>query len=293
MRILSRILVATDLSPAGHAAVARAGQLAQQHDSELHMIHATPDWPLFSSSVNARQEHYDGVTRNAGALIDRETNWLLSEFGVHARAEVHRGQASRTIVRAVEAYQPDLLIIGASGEHASQTAALGGTTLKLLGQVNQPLLLVRNPKPTAYNNSLAAVQEAGALSRRIVHWGSTLAHAGTCEVVCAYDVPYIERLRLCDLSDATITARSEDQKKSVQAAIGALLCAEEAATQTHAHVVRGVALSVILAEITRYGSQVLIVGRHEHRPDGAGHALMGCVGVRLAYHAPCDVLIVP
>jgi hypothetical protein len=146
-------------------------------------------------------------------------------------------------------------------------------------------LLVRNPKPTPYDNSLTAVQEAGELSRRIVHWGSTLVQAGHCEVVCAYEVPYIERLRLCDLSNATITACSEEQEKSVQRAIGALLCAAEASTQIHAHVIRGAALPVILAEITRYGSQVLIVGRHEHRPDGAGHALMGCVGVRLAYHA--------
>lgn len=152
---------------------------------------------------------------------------------------------------------------------------------------------MRNPKPTPYDNSLTAVQEAGELSRRIVHWGSTLVQAGHCEVVCAYEVPYIERLRLCDLSNATITACSEEQEKSVQRAIGALLCAAEASTQIHAHVIRGAALPVILAEITRYGSQVLIVGRHEHRPDGAGHALMGCVGVRLAYHAPCDVLIVP
>jgi nucleotide-binding universal stress UspA family protein len=259
------------------------------------MIHATPDWPLFSRSAAARQEHYDGVTENAEAVMNRETNWLRNEFGVHARTEVHRGQASRTIVRAVEAYQPDLLIIGASGEHASQIApaALGGTTLKLISQVNRPLLLVRNPTPTPYNNSLAAVKEAGELSRRIVHCGSALVRAGTCEVVCAYEVPYIERLRLCDLSNATLAACSEDQEKSVQNAIGALLCAGEATTQIHAHVIRGAALPIILTEITRHGSQVLIVGRHEHHPDGAVHALMGSVAVRLAYHAPCDVLMVP
>src|SRR6266702_2741746 len=168
MRILNRILVATDFSSAGHAAVARAGQLAGQHQAELHLIHATPDWPLFSRSVAVRQEHYDDVTQNAEVAMNRETNWLRSEFGVQARAEVHRGQATRTIVRAVEGYQPDLLIIGASGEHASQTApaVLGGTTLKLISQIRQPLLLVRDPKPTAYTISLAAVQETGQLSRR-------------------------------------------------------------------------------------------------------------------------------
>lgn len=295
MKILNRILVATDLSPASHAAVARAGQLARQHAAELYMVHATPDWPLFSRSGAARQEDYESVSLNAETLVDQETNWLRSEFGVPARADVHRGQASHTIVRAVEAYQPDVVVIGARGERARQDApaALGGTTLKLISQIAQPLLLVRDSEPTTYNTSLAAVQNDSPLSRRIVHWGSVLVQEGTCVVVCAYDLPYIERLRLRDRNNATIAARCEEQEGGLRSAIGALPCAGEVGTQIHTHVVRGTALSAVLTEISQYRPQVLIVGRHEYQLGGAAHAPLGCVGVRLAYHAPCDVLIVP
>jgi len=293
MSTLNRILVATDLSPAGHAAVVRAGQLAQQHAAQLHIIHATPDWPLFSRSGGVRQEYYESVIENAETRVNRETNELLSEFGVHARAQVHRGQASRTIRRAAEDYQPDLIVIGARGENAAQNApqTLGGTTLKLISQVAQPLLLVRDPTPTPYNNSLAAVQNDSPLSRRIVHWGSALVQQGRCEILCAYDVAYIERLRQCDLSNATIAACYASEESSVRSAISALLGAGEATTQIHAHVVRGAPLSVIIDEIQRYRPQVLIVGRHEQHGDA--DALLGSVGVRLAYHAPCDVLMVP
>jgi len=48
MPILKRILVATDLSAAGHRAVMRAGQLARQWETGLFLVHARPDWNLFA-----------------------------------------------------------------------------------------------------------------------------------------------------------------------------------------------------------------------------------------------------
>jgi len=295
MGILNRILIATDFSAAGHAAAARAGQLASQHGADLYMIHATPDWPLFSRSGTARQDDHEGLTRNAESLVDRETSWLRNEFRVPARADVHPGQASHTIVRAVETYQPDLVVIGASGERALKAGptVLGGTALKLISQIAQPLLLVRDSDPTAYDISLAAVQNSSPVSRRIVHWSSALVHEGTCHIVCAYELPYSERLRLCDPSNAAIEARYEAEERSLKAEIGALPCAAEVGPQVAPHVIRGTALSVILSEISRYRPQVLVVGRHEHQLSGAAHDLIGCAGVQLAYHAPCDVLIVP
>ena len=65
MNLPNRILVATDFSPAGRVAVTRAGQLASQHNAKLHIVHATPDWKLFSRWTTARPEHYDAVTEGA------------------------------------------------------------------------------------------------------------------------------------------------------------------------------------------------------------------------------------
>ncbi len=53
---LYRILVATDFSSAGRAAVARAGQLAVQYHCQLTVFHATPDWTLFSQRAAPHQE---------------------------------------------------------------------------------------------------------------------------------------------------------------------------------------------------------------------------------------------
>lgn len=73
MPVLKRILVATDLSAAGQRAVMRAGQLARQWEANLFLVHARPDWNLFSRWRPASQESYQEVATSAdeSAILGR------------------------------------------------------------------------------------------------------------------------------------------------------------------------------------------------------------------------------
>ena len=122
MKILNRILVATDFSPAGQRAVTRAGLLARQYQADLQVLHATPDWSLFSRWTSARQEHHEAINRHAHRALRDEVNRILSTYGVHARGEIQLGKASEAISQAVTSYQPDLVVLGARGEHEPRIA---------------------------------------------------------------------------------------------------------------------------------------------------------------------------
>jgi nucleotide-binding universal stress UspA family protein len=61
----------------------------------------------------------------------------------------------------------------------------------------------------------------------------------------------------------------------------------------HAHLVCGEPVSAVLAEIDRYRPDLIIVGKHEHPQREQFTATLGSVAVRIAYHAPGDVLVVP
>jgi nucleotide-binding universal stress UspA family protein len=295
MRTISRILAATDFSSAGHAALARAGQLAAQHTAELHVVHATPDWNLFSSRSPMPQQHYDDISRNAEALLKKETTWLATEFAIHVAGQIHRGKASQAIVRAVGQYQPNLLVIGAHGEHAPQMTptALGATTVKLTTQVKVPLLLVREAATKRYGTCLAAVGTSTQQGQRIVHWANVLAAGGDCHVVRAYEVAYLERLKLCGVSAQAMSACSQDAELAARYAASPPWLKEEGGAQMHMHLVRGRPVTSVLSEIDRLAPQFVAVGRHEEAPLAAEHPLMGCVGMQIAYHCPVDVLIVP
>jgi nucleotide-binding universal stress UspA family protein len=297
MTDLPRILVATDFSPVGHMAVARAGQLAKsQHECQLTLLHATPDWTLFSERAVAHQAHYADITRNAEELMRREVSWLGHEYGLtKVRAEINRDRATLAITRAIESSQPNLLVVGAGGEHIlldGQTV-LGGTALKLISQVNVPLLLVRDSSPVAYTSTLAAIGGEASVARRLVQWASTLARSGTCHVVRAYDAPYASRLRLCQYDDTEIAQSADEQRRLAQQDCDALQQSIEPGTHLVVHVVRGAPVPAVLGQVKQCAPQLVVIGQHQHHSDEHAGAWAAGLGTRIAYHCPTDVLLVP
>ena len=290
-----RILVATDFSPAGHAAVARAGQLAQQYGAELTVFHATPDWRLFSHRATAHQEHYAQITSNADELMRAEIGWLESRFHLHPRSEIHRDRATLGIVRAIESVQPDLLVIGAGGEQVlpSGSTVLGGTALKLISRLTLPVLLVRNPAPDPYQSTMAAVFGEPGVTQSLVRWADLLAGSGVCHVVRAYEAPYLHRMRLCRLSEAQITECAEEQRQLAQEECAALGRNVHPTSRLVFHIVRGTPLPTVLDQVTLHAPQLLVIGQHPHLADEHPGGWAAGLGARLAYHSPTDVLLVP
>jgi universal stress protein E len=295
MRLLNRILVATDFSPAGQLAVTRAGQLARQHDAQLHLVHATPDWNLFSRWTCARRQRYDEISRHAQNEMGAEVNRILSTFEVRAHGEVQFGKASEVIARSINSQQPTLVVAGARGEHEPRIApaALGGTSLKLFLRIACPLLLVREGDSHACRTSLAAVQEASELSRRVVLWGSALVPGGDCHVVHVYDAPYSERMRSCGTGIAAVDACVVATEAVARESLGELLSAAAPDSRVHLHLVPGNPLGVLVTEIARHGPQLVVIGRQESGPGHSPSESLGTMALRMAYHTPVDVLIIP
>lgn len=295
MSSLSRILVATDFSACGSAAVVRAAQLAEEHGAELRLVHASPDWSLFSRSLPAQQSHYGSLTQHAEAAMQREVESVRKKFSVTARGDVHLGTATQAILRLSEEFQPQLVVVGARGEHGRLVApaALGGTALKLLAQTTRTMLIVREPDSARYRESLLAIEDSSELSARIVEWGIRLAPTAVCHLVHAYEVPYLERLRQCGLDEDSLRACASTCRQAAEVRVDAVLRRVDGSARIHKHLVPGEPLSVVLTEIVCDRVQLLVVGKHVHQVTEPEHALVGSVGLRLVYHAPTDVLVVP
>jgi nucleotide-binding universal stress UspA family protein len=294
MPILKRILVATDLSAGGHRAVMRAGQLARQWEAGLFLVHARPDWTLFARSRPASHDSYQDVAQGADKPLREVQADLEAHFGVHARCDSRLGKASNVIAAMAAEHEPHLVVIGARGEHESGETGpcLGGTALKLLTRVEQPLLLVRGATAAVYTTSLVAVDTAGGLSRRAVLWGSALVPEGDCHVVHAYDLPYVERMRLRGVSEAVIDGRMRLAHEEATTTAQGVLGAADGAVRVQSHAVRGEPVATVLAEITRHAPQLVVIGKRGPQAPPGQHGVMGGVGFRIAYHAPIDVLII-
>jgi nucleotide-binding universal stress UspA family protein len=294
MAFLNRILVATDLSAASRAAADRAAQLASQNHAELYLIHATPDWTLFSRWTCASEQHHVAITAHAENAMRAEVERLARQFDVHARSEIQVGRASRVITRTAAEYQPSIIVAGARGEHQPRVSpeAFGGTTLKLLLHTDYPLLLVRGWDPKPYRVSIAAVHEACDISRRVVLWASSLVGDGDCHVMHAYEVPYIERTRAADVSDASINECVLTTETAARRMVSDVIKAAAPETHIHSHVVRGNPLGCLATEIARCQPTLVVLGRQEAKGSESFDPF-GTEGLRMAYHCPVDTLIVP
>lgn len=293
MPVLKRILAATDLSVAGQRAVMRAGQLARQWEAQLFLAHARPDWNLFSRWRPATPDSYQDVARSSEAPLRAAVAELESRFGVHARCDSRLGKASSVIAGMAAELEPHLVVIGARGEHEGSTPhpCLGGTALKLMARVQTPLLLARRAPDTLYSSALVAVDAASSLSRRTVLWGSGLVQGGDCHIVHAYDVPYIERMRLLGTDEAVLERRMRQSEEAAGLMARELAGAAEGQAKLYTRVVRGEPVTAILAEIERIAPHLVVVGKRGPEAPSAQQGAMGGVAFRIAYHAPTDVLL--
>lgn len=293
MPVLKRILVATDLSAAGRRAVMRAGQLAHQWEANLFLTHVRPDWNLFSRWPPALQNGYQDVAHSSETPLRLTLAELESKFGVHARCDSRLGKASNVIKTLVAELEPHLLVIGARGEHegCAPGPSLGGTAMKVLACVETPILLVRRDSDTRYNSAVVAVDAPGALSRRAVLWGSGLVGEGDCHVVHAYDVPYVERMRLQEIDESVIERRMKQAEEAAIVTVRDLLGAAEGHAKLHTRAVCGEPACAVLSEVGRVPTDLLVIGKREPPGPHAPHGAMGGVGFRIAYHAPTDVLV--
>jgi nucleotide-binding universal stress UspA family protein len=288
--------VATDFSPAARAAVWRAGQLAQQNDAHLHLVHAQPDWNLFSKAAPAGPENYRVVGEHAESALADELRNLESVFGIHVRGETRMGRASEVLHSATAEVSPHLIVVGARGEHDSPSMApfLGGTAFKLIAFSAAPVLVVRQAGSGPYVVSMAAVEGPSASALTLVSWARALAPAGECHLVHAFDVPYVARLRQRGVSETDLRACEQEVRASATNFVNEVMSSYgESKHRLHAHLVCGEPVGAVLAELERCKPDVAVVGKHERPPRDQRLRSLGSIALRIAYHAACDVLVVP
>jgi nucleotide-binding universal stress UspA family protein len=213
MKPVQSILVATDFSAPARQAVDRAARLARQCDATLTLMHTLPAAPLAElRHWFGQQPAADGAPPLAaeGALLrDARTRLepLAAELGaahaVRVQCQVGTGIVHEEILRAAEACDADLVVLGTHGSGRLRRLVLGSTTERMLPRVQRPLLIVREAPQEPYRRALVALDfspwspQALAQARRLAPQAQTV-------LVHAYAVPYEERLAFAGIDAAKI-----------------------------------------------------------------------------------------
>lgn len=131
-----RILYATDLSPAAKAAAPYALSLAQEHQSELMLLHA-----LESDGEAQSAAREAGVEAALRAMVPPEANvWCAPQLVIKT------GQPADVILETAGAFGADLIVVGARQPRAWSLYTGWATAYRLICHAACPVLTVREPR---------------------------------------------------------------------------------------------------------------------------------------------------
>ena len=273
---MKRILVASDLSPRSKNALARAIGLAAHAGAEIRIVHALTE----SEAENACPSTHARMMSDARAMADELTGRPLEISG---RVGFHR--AEETILEEAEAWNADIIILGAHGEPRFRDALFGTTGTHVVRHSDRPVLIVQNEASEPYAKVLIAVDDAH-FARPILAAALDVAPASELFAVHAFYPSLGQTLAGRD-------ARHQEEKRQ-EAELEGLL-AEAAAgrpasrltANKHAVVETGEALQVIMRETEEIFPDLLAMGTRQRATYLGSHA------VDTLFWCPADVLVVP
>ncbi|MCA1702512.1 MAG: universal stress protein [Actinobacteria bacterium] len=142
MDVFARIVLGYDDSPGARRALDVAIQLAQLHHAQLIAVAVQAHLPHYGATVGEVEEE---------RVVEEQTcrRWLTTahatadEHGITLRTEIRAGHPAQELVRAVQAHNADLLIIGHSGHSAIWGRFIGTTADKAAHHANCSVLIVR------------------------------------------------------------------------------------------------------------------------------------------------------
>lgn len=138
---LQRILVAYDFSSDAEVALNYALSLAQEYQTELHLLHvltkADQDDPEFAW-LQKTENAYTNATRKLQRAIPSE-----AFLWCQTRTEVRWGKVYQEVLAYAKEHQIDLICLGANGSDFSVRALFGSNVDRILRQALCPVLIAR------------------------------------------------------------------------------------------------------------------------------------------------------
>ncbi len=159
--LINCIVVATDFSENGNAAVYRAAHLAQEKGIALNLLHVVSPFEIYPELMVAFDAHvkdYDRIKRASGLeQLDQLAVKVRQMFGVNVITNTSIGRAHSEISKFAEDLSADLLVVGFRGETDFIDAMVGSTVAKLILTTPCAVLIVKNATSAPYHQAIAAV----------------------------------------------------------------------------------------------------------------------------------------
>jgi nucleotide-binding universal stress UspA family protein len=175
-RSLRRLLIGTDLSSRADRAIRRGALLAAASGAEVLVVHAVDD--------DQPRSLVEMECREAIALLRDQLAGLAELQGLRATPLMEEGDPFEAVLRAAEARDADLVVLGEHRRRPLRDIFAGTTVERVMRHGHRPVLMVNQPPAGPYRHVLAATDlsehSARALRAAVTSASSTGATSPSC-----------------------------------------------------------------------------------------------------------------
>lgn len=294
-----KVLLATDGSPEATNAVQAANRLLSPSDRNLDLICVAPGLRQKGIQQNRRAAYEQRVMGGITQILGRACATLGPDAGV-VRFVKAIGSPAAVIVHRTGDY--DLTVVGARGRGTSPGVGLGPVASRVVEHAESPVLVARELAPEGENLRILAAVDGSTASFSAIETLRALFDLRSAEICLMHvaETPWVQ----FGLEDEWSTYSEEDKEQSEAGVLEKELVDEGAGVLERARdlllpsktlsvstrVDEGNPANEILSEAERGQYDLIVVGATGSRD--LKHRMLGSVSSKIAWNAPCSVLIV-
>jgi nucleotide-binding universal stress UspA family protein len=144
-----KILCPFDFDENSSNALEKAAQIARHFNAAVFLVHAVPLVAQFGQvplPVDLYQDQQRAALERLNEIARQQLN------GIEHKTTVYAGDVAGSILRAIDQFQPDLLVMATHGRTGLAHFVLGSVAEAVVRRASCPVLTIHSDKPHAHPN---------------------------------------------------------------------------------------------------------------------------------------------
>lgn len=279
---MTEIIVGMDESPGAAQALRWAVRESNLRGRPVRAVHAwsTHDHPDDPTGNGFDAAVHEAVEKAIDAAVDHALGDDASE---HVAVEVVHDHPARALLERADGAA--LLVVGARSRGGFAGLHLGSVADHCLHHARGPLAVVRGEEDRWPDGRIVVGVDGSPASQRALHWALAEARLRACpvEVLHAWQIHAVGGMYAVALEPAVAEAAARGIVRE------ALAAEDTSGVALEVDVVGGDPTGRLLHAADTAG--LVVVGSRGHGP--VGRFFLGSVGLHLAHHSPCPVVVLP
>ena len=291
MRVLQRILIATDFSPQAERATRVGTELALRYGAEVRLVSALEPPPLYQRLATPVQTHLvptDELLRKMHEQLEVAAGDGRRQ-GLVVTVDARLGKPFVEIIIAARERGSDLIVVGTKATHGAARLFLGSTAERVVRKAPLPVLVVKTELPSPPRAILLPV-DFSAGSRRAVEEGLALARRWNARAVLLHVIEPITQTVVWPADPGTVPIFPIEPAALEEEWTQFLQPFDLSGIDWMQHTLQGHAADSIVAASVETEADLVVIGTHGY--GGLMHMLLGSVAEHVVRDAPCSVMTI-